>query len=821
LRLPPRAANLVEKAAVAALRIALCLTLDRSDRGVEIGLAYLREVGIVWPPHPTDEEARREYDRIWAQLGNRTIEDLIALPLMSDLVSLATLDILIRVVTPALFTDANLLSLTICRAVNLSLECGNSDGSCFAYAMLGRIAGPHFGNYEAGFRFGQLGYALVEQRGLRRFQAGTYLLFGANVLPGMRHVRAGRDLVRRAFEAAYKSGDLTFAAYSSDHLNRNMLAAGDSLGEVQRQAEHGLEFARKARFGLVIDVITAQLRLIRTLRGRTPKFGSFDDEQFEELWMERRFSRNPNLARAECLYWMCKLRARFFAGDYATAIEAAARARRMLWKSPTLLETADYHLYGALARAAACDIAPADQRQQHIEALSAHHKQLQLWAENCPDNFANRAALVGAEIARLEGRELDAEHLYEQALQSARANGFVQNEALAYERAAAFYRARGFEQFADVYLRNARHCYLRWGADGKVRQLDALYPHLSKEEPAPEPTGTIGAPVEHLDLATVLKVSQAVSGEIVLEKLLDTLMRTAIEHAGAERGLLLLPHGDELRIAAEATTSGDTVRVRLADQPLAAAALPESIVQYVLRTRDSVLLDDAAAPNAFAADAYIRAPHARSILCVPLRNQAKLTGVLYLENTLTPHVFTPTRSAVLTLLASQAAISLENARLYAEHQRDAAALREQANLLSLTHDALVVRALDGVVTYWNRGAEVLYGWTPAQAVGTVAHDLLQTVFPLPLEQIEAALLSADRWEGERGGGEPVGGATGRVGGAGGHPGDQHRHHRAQAGGGGPAPGPGGADPRGAADHVGRTDGLDRPRGQSAARCHRH
>ena len=251
----------------------------------------------------------------------------------------------------------------------------------------------------------------------------------------------------------------------------------------------------------------------------------------------------------------------------------------------------------------------------------------------------------------------------------------MHNEALAYELAARFYAARGFETIAQAYLRNARYGYLRWGADGKVRQLDQLYPHLRTEEAAAAPTNTIGAPVEHLDLATVIKVSQAVSGEIVLEKLLDTLMRTAIEHAGAERGLLLLPRGDELRIAAEATTRGDTVIVRLTDQSMAAAALPESIVQYVVRTQDSVLLDDAAAPNAFAADAALGARHARSILCVPLRNQAKLTGVLYLENTLTPHVFTPTRSAVLTLLASQAAISLENARLYAERQRAEATVR--------------------------------------------------------------------------------------------------------------------------------------------------
>ena len=202
-------------------------------------------------------------------------------------------------------------------------------------------------------------------------------------------------------------------------------------------------------------------------------------------------------------------------------------------------------------------------RQQHFEALTAHHGQLEVWAENCPENFENRAALVGAEIARIEGRELDAERLYEQAIRSSRANGFVHNEALANELAARFYATRGFETIAHAYMRNARHCYLRWGADGKVRQLDELYPHLREEGPVPGPTSTIGTSVEHLDLATVIKVSQAVSGEIVLEKLIDTLMRTAIEHAGAERGLLILPHGEEHRIAAEARTGPDGVEVQL------------------------------------------------------------------------------------------------------------------------------------------------------------------------------------------------------------------------------------------------------------------
>jgi PAS domain S-box-containing protein len=392
------------------------------------------------------------------------------------------------------------------------------------------------------------------------------------------------------------------------------------------------------------------------------------------------------LQLAECWYWIRKLQARFFAGDYASAIEASSGAQKLLWTSLTTLETADYHFYGALSRAAFYDFTLPDQRRQHLEALAAHHRRLEIWAANCPENFENRAALVGAEIARIEGRVLDAEHLYAQAIRSAQANGFIHNEALAHELAARFYAARRFDQFADLYLRNARYGYLRWGAAGKVRQLDELYPQLQEKEPAPAPTGTIGAPVEHLDLATVLKVSQAVSGEIVLEKLLDTLMRTAIEHAGAQRGLLIAPRGTEQRIAAEATTRGDTVFVLLRDEPMAAAALPESIVHYVVRTREAVILDDASAETPFAADAYLHQHQARSILCLPLINQSRLIGVLYLENNLAPHVFTPTRLAVLKLLASQAAISLENTRLYSDLQEREAKLRRlvDSNIIGIT-----------------------------------------------------------------------------------------------------------------------------------------
>jgi predicted ATPase len=238
--LSTRAANTVERATIACLRVDLYTTLDQSSRAIAVGLDYLRYLGIDWSAHPNEEETRLEYERIWSQLGSRMIEDLIELPLMNDPASLATMDVLTKIGPPSLHTDAQLFALIICRAVNLSLESGNCDGSCFAYVRLGMVAGSRFGDYQAAYRFGQLGHDLVERHGLKRFQARTYMCFGGFVVPWTRHVRAGRDLLHRGLQAANKMGDLVYAA-CGHHLTTNLLATGELLAS---QAAISLENAR-------------------------------------------------------------------------------------------------------------------------------------------------------------------------------------------------------------------------------------------------------------------------------------------------------------------------------------------------------------------------------------------------------------------------------------------------------------------------------------------------------------------------------------------------------------------------------------------------
>jgi PAS domain S-box-containing protein len=716
--LSTRARTTVDSAAVTRVRINLYMNLDHSDSAVEVGLEYLRRINGQWSPHPTEEDVRQDYDRLWQRLGSGSIEALLDLPLMSDPDRCATMDVLTVLASPALFTDLNLFRLVVGRMAALSVEHGNSDGSCLAYVWLGAILGTYFGDYQTGFRFGRLGLDLVEKRGLDRLSARVYLVFAVHVAHWTQHLPTCRVFLRRAFDAAQHAGDLTFAAFARVDLVANLLATGEPLGEVEREAESALEFVRGARFGLISDVIVAQLRLIRMLRGQTPDFNTFNDAEFRESDFEQHLENNPRLAIAASRYWIRKLQACVYAGNGASAVAAASKAASLLWTVPTQVELPEYHFYGALGRAARCDTAAAEEQPQHLEALISHLDQIAVWADNCPATFANRAALVGAELARLEQRELDAERLYEEAIHSAREHGFVQNEGLAHELAARFYAARGFETIAHAYLRDARHCYLRWGAFGKVRQLEQLHPQL-RDVPVPaSPTNTIGASVEQLDVGTVLKAAQAVSGEIVLGELIKTLLRIAIEHAGAERGLLILFPGDEPRVAAEATTGSGQVEVTLRETAVSPADLPESVLHYVIRTRERVILDDALAQNPFSADEYICQKHARSVLCLPLVKQSKLIGVLYLENNLASHVFTPARISVLELLASQAAISLENARLYSDLQEREAKIRR---LVDSDIIGIMMWDLDGRILDANEAFLHMVGYSRDELVSGGLH----------------------------------------------------------------------------------------------------
>ena len=600
------------------------------------------------------------------------MEVSIDLPIMTDQEMQAAMRVLAFLTGPALYTDLNLYHLHFCKMVNLSLRYGISDASTFGYAGFGVILCVPFQRYAEGHRFAKLACDLVDRHNFATYKAKVYLSMEMAAL-WTQPIEVGIELIRTAFRAGVESGDLAFACYSCMHLVTDLLIQGARLDEVWRESEICLDFVRKGKYIDAADVIISQQQLIRNLQGLTTTFSTFSDEKFDEKSFEARLTvdrMTPLVSR----YWILKVQARFMSGDYRAGLAAAENARRLHWSSEAFLHSLDYHYYFALTVAALFESGSPSEQIRWRELLTAHREQLRQWADSCPPTFAGKHALVSAEIARLEGRDADAMRLYEEAIQVAREHGFVQNEGIGNEVAARFYAARGADSIAHACLRNARYCYLRWGADGKVRQLDRLYPQLTAPEGHALAANT-GTPLQQLDVASVVKASQAVSSEIVLSKLIERLMTIALENAGADRGLLILPVDDDHLIQAKAKATGDQVEVVLCQNLITSVICPESIVRYVIRTHESVILDDASRPNIFSEDNYLRGRPAKSILCLPLIKQGRLTALLYLENTLSSHAFPPDRIAVLELLAAQAAISLENTRLYSDLQEREAKVR--------------------------------------------------------------------------------------------------------------------------------------------------
>jgi PAS domain S-box-containing protein len=679
-----RAADLTDLAAVISIQVHLYMPQEMYDRAVDICLAYLRRLGVDWSRHPSKDEVRREYERLQELIGERPIESFVDLPLMVDPASRRLMDIFGALSWPANLFDNRLMDLLVLRITNLSLQHGITDESCIGFLFLSLVLGPRFGEYRMALRFGQLSLDLVEKRGLARFKTRVYCSYGSLVNSWVRHVRHGYAYAQRAIDSSPHTGDVTWMGFASRGKVTYRLSCGDPLQEVEAEAERCSAFTRKIKNTHVHSIIALQLRWIRVLRGLTAGFGTLNDHDFDETRFEHGLNRGT-LPRYDLVrYWSCKAQLRFLADEYADALAAVAEAEAMPELHVPNIEYAQFVYFAALVRAASFNTAAAEDRRRHSNAVAAYHRRYVTWAEDCPENFRTGAALIGAEIARLEGRSLDAEQLYEDAIRCAREQGFVHYEAISFEVAARFYAERGLQTICDSYLQHARACYLRWGADGKVRHLDLKYPQLRSVAEQMATERTIGAAAEQLDLATVVKVSQAVSSEIELDRLIETLMRTALEHAGATRGLLIRPSADAFWIEAAAITSATTVEVRRPKKLRAdSAELPESVLHYVARTHESVMLPDAREQAPYSTDEYVQHNSSRSILCLPLIKQSRLIAVLYLENALLSHVFTPARIATLRLLASQAAVSLENARLYRELQ-DADTFLAEAQQLSHT-----------------------------------------------------------------------------------------------------------------------------------------
>jgi PAS domain S-box-containing protein len=669
-----RACSNLDRAKVFSLRIELYQLAGRYDESFAVALTALRDFGIIFPE--TDQDVHAAVDvalrEAHANQAGRPIGELVEAPVATDPAIRAIVNLLLQAMNCAFAARPAFYPLITLRAVNLSLQHGNTDNSSFAYGNYALMLVSLIGDIPTAVQFSEMSIKLNEKFGNRRLVGKLLHLYGAHVNFWRCHIATNLPVLERATTACLEVGDLVFAGNIAFNAVWQTIEKGAVLEDVQTLAEKYAALARESHNDAVYELIRVERQFVVSLRGETTETLQLNDDTFDEAACFDAIIKS-NFGCAIGVYRIIKVMLAFLDGRYADALEAADRAEAVLSSVMALSIEATYHFFHVLTLTALYPEASEEQQQAYGRILAAKLKKFEMWAKHCPENYQNRYALVCAELARLEGRDLDAMRLYEEAVHSAHENGFLHHAGIANELAGRFYLSSGLRTSADAYLRNARRCFAFWGADGKVAQLDGQFPRLADQVES-QAMSTLSFDWRQFDAATLLKASQALSSEIELTGLIERLMTIALQTAGADRGLLIMLQQPEgYRIEAEARINGNGIELNR--EPLANSAVPAALLRYVIHTQKSVIIDDARIPNMFSQDSYVASGATRSLFCLPLVRQGKLGGLLCLENTATSHVFTARRSALLDLLASQAAISLENTRLYADLQEREAKVR--------------------------------------------------------------------------------------------------------------------------------------------------
>ncbi len=649
---------LLDKVKVYNIQIPFYTTQNRMQEALDTGLQVLEMLGISLLYSPPEILA---------------VEELYTLPEMTDPTQLAALKILVSFYAPALITKPSLIPPVVFTMVHLCATGGNSPQAAFAYVFYGVIL-CGMGHIESGYQFGKLALKVLEEFGAKNLKCKVHHLYNALIRHWNECAGNSIEALRDNIQVGMEIGDIEFAGYSILDYCSNIFLTGEVLEKVRQEHEQYITKLQqnKQEYSGYYAKIWAQL-VLNLSRETEDKF-CLNGLLFNETSIPLLQKAN-NFTPLFCVY-LGKSMLSYWFKDYKSAVANAIQAEQYQHSMATLMPVAQHPFYYSLALLAQYSIATRCEQAEYIEKIAVNQHKMALWANNAPMNYQHKYDLVEAEKARVLGENWKAAELYEKAIAGAKENEYLHEEALAYELAAEFYLGRGMEKIAQTYMREAHYRYQQWGALAKVDNLETRYPQwLAPKTISRQITtnSTISgtrmaststkAGLEWLDLNSLMKAAQTLSGEIVLSRLLEKMMHIVIENAGAEKGFLLLPQQEQWFIEAECHLDSGEVKV-LQSLPIDNQHLAETIIRYVIRTQENVVLNNVCIEGQFTRDPYIISQHPKSVLCVPLVNQGQLTGILYLENNLTTDAFTPESLEVLKVLSSQLAISIENALLY-------------------------------------------------------------------------------------------------------------------------------------------------------------
>jgi predicted ATPase/signal transduction histidine kinase len=627
------------------------------------------------------------------RLGERSVASLITLPSMSRRDTRAAARLLATMVSAAYSAHYRLFPLVTLKLVNLTLVHGSLPESAYGYAHHGTFVGAVLGDHATAHEWGKLALALSRRTNDLAQEARACNIVAGFLLPWCAHVIECEVLNDRGQQAATESGQLQFVGYIQYHRQLLHMFAGTALPRLDVELGRVLPQLQDINHPYAANVVRSIQLIVAALLG-DPVVERDHVALPREATVEREFlgaCRHSHSYIAICVYQIYRAQLEYLHGDPNTALECIVASKEFLPYAIGHVALADRNFYHSLSLTALLGSEWSEARRQ-LALATIEHNQVQMaqWAASAPANFEHKRLLVAAELARSDGDLLSALDLYEQSITSALEHGFIHVHALANELAARMWLSSGNRRLALPYFTSAVAGYRSWGARRKLRLLETEFPEMFREmslrrkqrrfSVTSEPWAGTGSS-QALDLATVTRASQAISSEIDLDRLLARIMRIILLNAGANRGFLILESEDDFRIEAAASSDAEAVELHH-KQSLSEAHLAVSIVRHVLRSGENVVLEDAYRRGPFTTDSHVVRRRLKSVLCTPIRHKDELVGVLYLENEHAAAAFTDSRTEVLQILLSQAAISLENARYYNELKTLNAELRARADELA-------------------------------------------------------------------------------------------------------------------------------------------
>ncbi len=666
------------------IRIKAYSSCSQQLKALENTREALELLNIHLPEQPAFADIQVGLKEVSSQLRGKDVQDLIHLPKMSEAHQKAAMRILNSAIAPAYQVAPLLLPLIVFEEIKLSLTYGNTDEAAYAYACYGLILCGIVGDIETGHQFGQLALKVLEKFKNKELRCRTLMVVNNNVGVWKEPLQETIPPLLTAYESGLENGDLEYAGLSAYNYCINSYFAGKEISKLEGEIAFYSSLLEKFKQTTTLTYCQISWQVVLNLINKSGNPVNLSGIAYNEEMM-RSLHEQASDRYALCCLYLHKLILSYLFRQPEKAVINARMAATYLEVLTAVYTLPLFYFYDSLSALAVYLQASESEQEQILLKVETNQDKMKIWASFAPDNYQHKYELVEAEKARVLGQLLEAMNFYDLAIATAQKNNYIQEEAISYELAAEFYEQIGRDPIAEFYRKKAHSCYYRWGALAKVQDLERRFSSLNSKTLEVRTTAlytnksteskSSGYDV-FLDLNTVIKASQTLIGEVNIDNLLAKLMRLALENAGAQMGYFLLNQKGNFVIEAAGTIEQNEVSVRQAIAIETSSFLPLSLIHYVSRTQEDVVLNDASQNEQFSSDSYILATQPKSVLCTPILGQGKLIGILYLENNLIVGAFSPSRVELLKLISSQAAIALENAQLY-EAQKEYSRKLEQ------------------------------------------------------------------------------------------------------------------------------------------------